>query len=39
MGKLCQADPTVFARLPVSVLANRSHVNKPTVVRFGRGLT
>ncbi len=37
-GKLCLADPRAFAKLPVSVLADRSHVSKPTVVRFCRSV-
>ena len=32
------ADPRAFAKLPVSELALRSHVSKPTVVRFCRTL-
>jgi RpiR family carbohydrate utilization transcriptional regulator len=35
---LCLADPRAFAKLPVSVLADRSHVSKPTVVRFCRSV-
>nr|WP_315491120.1 SIS domain-containing protein [uncultured Rhodoferax sp.] len=38
VGKLCLADPRAFAKLPVSVLADRSHVSKPTVVRFCRSV-
>jgi RpiR family carbohydrate utilization transcriptional regulator len=38
VGKLCLADPRAFAKLPVSVLADRSHVSKPTVVRFCRSM-
>ena len=38
VGKLCLADPRAFAKLPVSELADRSHVSKPTVVRFCRSL-
>ena len=38
VGKLCLADPRAFAKLPVSELANRSHVSKPTVVRFCRSV-
>lgn len=32
------ADPRAFAKLPVSELADRSHVSKPTVVRFCRSV-
>jgi RpiR family carbohydrate utilization transcriptional regulator len=32
------ADPRSFASLPVSELADRSHVSKPTVVRFCRSV-
>ncbi len=38
VGKLCLADPRAFAKLPVSQLADRSHVSKPTVVRFCRSV-
>ncbi|MEY4235986.1 MAG: hypothetical protein RLZZ454_1244 [Pseudomonadota bacterium] len=38
VGKLCLADPRAFAKLPVSELAVRSHVSKPTVVRFCRSV-
>jgi RpiR family transcriptional regulator, carbohydrate utilization regulator len=38
VGKLVLADPRAFANLPVSELANRSHVSKPTVVRFCRSM-
>ena len=38
VGKLCLADPRAFAKLPVSVQADRSHVSKPTVVRFCRSV-
>lgn len=38
VGKLCLADPRVFAKLPVSELADRAHVSKPTVVRFCRSV-
>ena len=38
VAKLCLADPRAFAKLPVSVLADRSHVSKPTVVRFCRSV-
>ena len=38
VGKLCLLDPRAFARLPVSELADRAHVSKPTVVRFCRSV-
>lgn len=38
VGKLCLADPRTFAKLPVSELADRAHVSKPTVVRFCRSV-
>jgi len=38
VAKLCLADPRAFAKLPVSELAERSHVSKPTVVRFCRSV-
>jgi len=38
VGRLCLADPRAFAKLPVSELAYRSHVSKPTVVRFCRSV-
>ena len=38
VGRLCLADPRAFAKLPVSELADRSHVSKPTVVRFFRSV-
>ena len=38
VGKLCLADPRAFAKLPVTLLADRSHVSKPTVVRFCRSV-
>ena len=38
VGKLCLADPRLFAKLPVSELADRAHVSKPTVVRFCRSV-
>jgi RpiR family transcriptional regulator, carbohydrate utilization regulator len=38
VGKLCLADPRAFAKLPVSMLADRAHVSKPTVVRFCRSI-
>ena len=38
VAKLCLADPRLFANLPVSELADRAHVSKPTVVRFCRSV-
>ncbi|MDH4478444.1 MAG: SIS domain-containing protein [Rhodoferax sp.] len=38
VGRLCLADPRAFAKLPVTELADRSHVSKPTVVRFCRSV-
>ena len=38
VGKLVLADPRSFANLPVSTLADRAHVSKPTVVRFCRSI-
>ena len=38
VGKLVLSDPRSFARLPVSELADRAHVSKPTVVRFCRSV-
>ena len=38
VGKLVLADARAFTQLPVSELANRSHVSKPTVVRFCRSM-
>jgi RpiR family carbohydrate utilization transcriptional regulator len=38
VGKLVLLDPRSFARLPVSTLADRAHVSKPTVVRFCRSM-
>ena len=38
VGKLVLADPRTFANLPVSELAHRAHVSKPTVVRFCRSV-
>ena len=38
VAKLVLADPRSFASLPVSELAERSHVSKPTVVRFCRSV-
>ena len=38
VAKLLLADPRSFATLPVVELAERSHVSKPTVVRFCRSV-
>ena len=38
VAKLVLADPRSFASLPVAELAERSHVSKPTVVRFCRSV-
>jgi RpiR family carbohydrate utilization transcriptional regulator len=38
VGKLLLADARSFATLPVAELAERSHVSKPTVVRFCRSV-
>lgn len=38
VGRLVLADPRAFANLPVSQLADRAHVSKPTVVRFCRSV-
>ena len=38
VGKLVLTDPRAFANLPVSELADRAHVSKPTVVRFCRSV-
>jgi RpiR family transcriptional regulator, carbohydrate utilization regulator len=38
VGKLVLNDPRAFANLPISVLADRAHVSKPTVVRFCRSM-
>jgi RpiR family carbohydrate utilization transcriptional regulator len=38
VGKLVLTDPRAFTNLPVSELADRSHVSKPTVVRFCRSM-
>jgi len=38
VGKLVLSDPRAFASLPVSELAERAHVSKPTVVRFCRSM-
>src|SRR5687768_10982987 len=38
VAKLVLGDPRSFANLPVSELAERAHVSKPTVVRFCRSM-
>ena len=38
VGALVLADPRAFANLPVSILSDRAHVSKPTVVRFCRSM-
>ena len=38
VAKLVLADPRSFASLPVGELSERSHVSKPTVVRFCRSV-
>ncbi|PJC14564.1 MAG: transcriptional regulator, partial [Comamonadaceae bacterium CG_4_9_14_0_8_um_filter_60_18] len=38
VAKLVLADPRGFALQPVSELADRAHVSKPTVVRFCRSV-
>ena len=38
VGRLVLADPRAFASLPITELAKRSHVSKPTVVRFCRSV-
>ena len=38
VGKLVLGDPRAFANLPISILADRAHVSKPTVVRFCRSM-
>lgn len=38
VGKLVLSDPRSFALMPVSELADRAHVSKPTVVRFCRSV-
>lgn len=38
VGQLVLKDPRAFANLPVSELAERAHVSKPTVVRFCRSM-
>ncbi len=38
VGRLVLADPRAFANQPITELASRSHVSKPTVVRFCRSM-
>jgi RpiR family carbohydrate utilization transcriptional regulator len=38
VARLVLADPRAFANLPVTELAERAHVSKPTVVRFCRSM-
>ena len=38
VGRLVLTDPRAFANLPITELATRSHVSKPTVVRFCRSM-
>ena len=38
VARLVMTDPRLFASLPVSQLAERAHVSKPTVVRFCRSM-
>ena len=38
VAKLLLADPRSFATSPISALADRAHVSKPTVVRFCRSV-
>jgi len=38
VGKVVLSDPRAFASLPVTELAERAHVSKPTVVRFCRSM-
>src|SRR3569833_1270082 len=38
VAKLVLSDPRSFASMPVSELADRAHVSKPTVVRFCRSM-
>src|SRR5665647_2188372 len=38
VGKLVLSDPRSFAKQPISELADRAHVSKPTVVRFCRSV-
>ncbi len=38
VGKLVLSDPRAFSNLPITELASRAHVSKPTVVRFCRSV-
>jgi len=38
VGRLVLSDPRAFANLPITELADRAHVSKPTVVRFCRSV-
>ena len=38
VARLVLADPRAFANLPITELADRAHVSKPTVVRFCRSV-
>jgi RpiR family carbohydrate utilization transcriptional regulator len=38
VGRVVLSDPRAFANLPISELASRAHVSKPTVVRFCRSM-
>lgn len=38
VGRLVLNDPRAFASLPITELADRAHVSKPTVVRFCRSM-
>jgi RpiR family carbohydrate utilization transcriptional regulator len=38
VARLVLGDPRAFAKLPVTELADRAHVSKPTVVRFCRSV-
>jgi RpiR family carbohydrate utilization transcriptional regulator len=38
VGKVVLSDPRAFATLPITQLALRAHVSKPTVVRFCRSM-
>jgi RpiR family transcriptional regulator, carbohydrate utilization regulator len=38
VARLVLGDPRTFANLPISELADRAHVSKPTVVRFCRSM-
>ena len=38
VGKLVLSDPRAFATTPISELADRAHVSKPTIVRFCRSV-